>query len=115
MSPTVAAIVIVVALAGAAPARAAAGAATDLADTCARALAHGYSGLEAEACNWYVAPCPACGGAAPRPPAWCAPPQTANAIVAAAFVRGLRQQPAAAGRSAHDAVDEVLARPYPCH
>ena len=84
MSPTVAAIAIVVALA-------AAGAATELADTCARALAHGYSGLEAEACNWYVAPCPVRGGAAPRPPAWCAPPQTANAIVAAAFVRGLRQ------------------------
>jgi hypothetical protein len=88
--------------------------ALELAETCARALAHNYVGLDAEACNWYVAPCPVCGPGATPEAAWCAPPGEAVTTIAARAAAALRARPDAAHEGAKAAVKDILGRAYPC-
>ena len=89
--------------------------ALELAETCARALAQNYVGLEAEACNWYVAPCPVCGPAAQGAAEWCVPAGEPLTITAARAAAALRARPDAASEPAKAAVTEILSRAYPCH
>ena len=86
----------------------------ELAATCTTALAHGYSGVEAEACNWYVAPCPVCGKKPSDGAEWCAPRAATNTDIATAYVDGMRANPALGERSARVAVKEILGKAYPC-
>lgn len=88
--------------------------AQELADTCARALAQNYVGLDAEACNWYVAPCPVCGPGAKPQAAWCAPANESPALIATRAVAGLKTRRDAAHEPAREAVKDVLRRAYPC-
>ena len=88
--------------------------ALELAETCGRALAQNYVGLDAEECNWYVAPGPVCGPGATPQAAWCVPagePVTAIATRAAA---ALRARPDASHEPARAAVKDILSRAYPC-
>ena len=89
--------------------------ALELADTCARALSQHYVGLDAEACNWYVAPCPVCGPGAKPEAAWCAPEGEPVTTIAARAAAALRARPDAAHELARGAVKEILSRAYPCH
>lgn len=89
--------------------------ALELAETCARALSQNYVGLDAEACNWYVAPCPVCGPDAQPEAAWCAPPGEAVQTIAARAAAALRARPDAAHEGAKGAVKDILSRAYPCH
>lgn len=88
--------------------------ALELADTCARALSQRYVGLDAEACNWYVAPCPVCGPGAKPEAAWCAPAGEPVTTIAARAAAALRARPDAAHESARAAVKDILSRAYPC-
>ena len=88
--------------------------AAQLAETCARALAQNYVGLDAEACKWYVAPCPVCGPGATDGPAWCPPDGESDLTIAGKAIDGLRARPDAAHEPAKPAVREVLGRAYPC-
>ena len=88
--------------------------ALELADTCARALAQNYVGLDAEACNWYVAPCPVCGPGAQPAAKWCVPAGEPVTVIAARTAAALRARPAAAHEPAKAAVTEILSRAYPC-
>ena len=88
--------------------------AAQLADTCARALAQNFVGLDAEACKWYVAPCPVCGPGESAAPGWCPPSGESDLTIAGKAIEGLRARPAAAQEPAKAAVKEVLERAYPC-
>ncbi len=88
--------------------------ALELAETCARALTQNYLGLDAEACNWYVAPCPVCGPGAQPEAAWCAPAGEPVTVIAARAAAALRALPDAAHTPAKAAVKEILSRAYPC-
>ena len=88
--------------------------ALELAETCARALSQNYVGLDAEACNWYVAPCPVCRPGAKPEAAWCAPPGEAVTTIAARAAAALRARPDAAHEGAKGAVKDILSRAYPC-
>lgn len=88
--------------------------AAELAATCGTALAHGYTGVEAEACNWYVEPCPVCGKKPSDAAEWCAPKTAQTADIATTFVDGMRADPALGTRSARAAVREILGKAYPC-
>lgn len=88
--------------------------AAELAETCARALAQNYVGLDAEACRWYVAPCPVCGPGASEAPGWCPPAGESDLTIAGKAVEDLRALPDAAHTPARPAVREVLGRRYPC-
>jgi phage tail sheath gpL-like len=88
--------------------------ALELAETCARALAQNYVGLDAEACNWYVAPCPVCGPGAQPEAAWCAPAGEPVTTIAARAAAALRARPDAAHEGAKAAVKDILGRAYPC-
>ena len=88
--------------------------ALELAETCARALSQNYVGLDAEACNWYVAPCPVCGPGATPEAAWCAPAGEPVTTIAARAAAALRARPDAAHEGAKAAVKDILSRAYPC-
>lgn len=88
--------------------------ALELAATCTRALAQHYVGLDAEACNWYVAPCPVCGPGATSTADWCAPPGEAITVIASRAAAALRARPDAAHETARAAVKDILRRAYPC-
>ena len=88
--------------------------ALELAETCARALQQHYVGLDAEACNWYVAPCQVCGPEAATPPAWCAPASEPVTAIVTKAIDELRARPDAAREPAQAALREVLGRAYPC-
>jgi Rap1a immunity proteins len=88
--------------------------AMELAETCSRALAQNYVGLDAEACNWYVAPCPVCGPGARPEAEWCAPEGEPATAIASRAVAALRARPDAAHEPARVAVKAVLSRAYPC-
>lgn len=89
--------------------------ALELAETCARALSQNYVGLDAEACSWYVAPCPVCGPGAKPETAWCAPSGEPVTTIAARAAAALRARPDAAHEGAKAAVKEILTLAYPCH
>ena len=89
--------------------------ALELAETCARALAQNYVGLDAQACNWYVAPCPVCGPGGHADAEWCAPAGEPVTVIAARAAAALRARPYAASTPAKAAVKEILSRAYPCH
>jgi hypothetical protein len=89
--------------------------ALELADTCARALSQHYVGLDAEACSWYVAPCPVCGPGAKPEAEWCAPQGEPVTTIAARAAAALRARPDAAHEPARGAVKDILSRAYPCH
>ncbi len=88
--------------------------ALELAETCARALSQHYVGLDAQACNWYVAPCAVCGPGAKPEAAWCAPAGEPVTTIAARAAAALRARPDAAHEPARGAVKEILSRAYPC-
>ncbi|MGE0857810.1 MAG: Rap1a/Tai family immunity protein [Gammaproteobacteria bacterium] len=88
--------------------------AAQLADACARALAQNFVGLDAEACKWYVAPCPVCGPGASAAPGWCPPAGESDLTIAGKAIEGLRARPDAQQAPAKAAVKEVLERAYPC-
>lgn len=88
--------------------------ALELADTCSRALAQNYVGLDAEACNWYVAPCPVCGPGATAAAAWCVPAGEPVTVIATRAAAALRARPDAAHDPARAAVKDILSRAYPC-
>lgn len=88
--------------------------ALELAETCSRALAQNYAGLDAEACNWYVAPCPVCGPGATPEADWCAPTGEPVIVIASRAAAALRARPDAAHESARGAVKDILSRAYPC-
>ena len=88
--------------------------ALELAETCSRALAQNYAGLDAQACNWYVAPCPVCGPGATSGAEWCAPPGEPGSTIAARAAAALRARPDAAHEPARAAVKDILSRAYPC-
>jgi len=88
--------------------------ALELAETCARALSQNYVGLDAEACNWYVAPCPVCGPDALAEAGWCAPTGEPVTTIAARAAAALRARPDAAHEPARPAVKDILSRAYPC-
>ncbi len=88
--------------------------ALELAETCSRALAQNYVGLDAEACNWYVAPCPVCGPAATSESEWCVPAGEPVTVIATRAAAALRARPDAAHEPARAAVKDILSRAYPC-
>lgn len=88
--------------------------ADELLHTCDTALAAGYTGVDASMCDWYVAPCGACGKAGPAPLAWCLPPGLNGAALARVVVAELRKQPALAAQPAPKAVAQVLTARYAC-
>lgn len=88
--------------------------ALELAETCTRALSQHYVGLDAEACNWYVAPCPVCGPAATPEADWCAPAGEPVTVIASRAAAALRARPDAVHESARGAVKDILSRAYPC-
>ena len=88
--------------------------ALELAETCTRALSQRYVGLDAEACNWYVAPCPVCGPGATSEADWCAPAGEPVTVIATRAAAALRARPDAAHEGARGAVKDILSRAYPC-
>lgn len=88
--------------------------ALELAETCARALSQNYAGLDAEACSWYVAPCPVCGPEAQPQAAWCVPAGEPVTTIVARAAAALRARPDAAHEGAKAAVKDILSRAYPC-
>jgi hypothetical protein len=87
----------------------------DVADViriCRAALAEGYTGEQAAACDWYVRPCGACGVAAPK--RWCIPEGVTRRAVAEHIVAGLSALGSAARKPLEEAVDSLLVRQYPC-
>ena len=88
--------------------------ALELAETCTRALSQHYVGLAAEACNWYVAPCPVCGPGATPEADWCAPTGEPVIVIASRAAAALRARPDAAHEGARGAVKAILSRAYPC-
>ncbi|MGD9604047.1 MAG: hypothetical protein AB7O21_19910 [Gammaproteobacteria bacterium] len=79
--------------------------------TCERALAAGYAGLDAAACDWFVRPCGVCGVDAS--PAWCVPAEISAEALAATLVAELRRvaDPAV---SARPRIEAILRARYPC-
>jgi hypothetical protein len=84
----------------------------ELAATCEQALAAGYRGEAAVMCDWYVAPCGACGPGGPPPKAWCVPAGMSDEALASLVVAELRAVDPASPAPA--AVKEILRRRLPC-
>lgn len=103
---------LLVTLGLAAPAARAEPDAADVIRICRLALAEGYAGEQAAACDWYVRPCGACGVGAPK--SWCIPEGVSNRAVAEHVVAGLSALGPASRRPLEEAVDSLLVRQYPC-
>jgi Rap1a immunity proteins len=85
----------------------------ELERTCQTALDHGYQGIEAAMCDWWVRPCGVCGVEA-KPLDYCLPATLKNADLAAVVVKELRAGTIQAGRPARQAVEKILRAHYPC-
>ncbi|MBM4227301.1 MAG: hypothetical protein FJ164_06100 [Gammaproteobacteria bacterium] len=96
----------------AAPAARAAPDTADVIRICRAALAEGYAGEQAAACDWYVRPCGACGAAVVK--RWCIPEGVTRQAVAEHVVAGLAAAEPATLTPLEDAVDSLLAKQYPC-
>ena len=86
----------------------------ELIKTCETALEHDYKTVEAAMCDWYVAPCGACGKEGPPAPQWCLPPELTGAALATHVVALLKAEPARAEEPAPAAVKAVLQARHPC-
>ena len=87
---------------------------SQLLSACETALAAGYRGSEAAACDWYLEPCTVCAPDAP-PPAWCVPDTLTGAARATLLLPALREAAASTPqRAAETVVAALLAARFPC-
>ncbi|MEQ8661056.1 MAG: hypothetical protein RLW62_09585 [Gammaproteobacteria bacterium] len=84
-----------------------------LAANCRAALAQGFDGLAAAACEWHLDPCTVCTVDAP-PPTHCVPAAVAGAARAELLLGHLAAHPEDGARPAAAVVDELLATHFPC-
>ena len=81
---------------------------------CQRALEKGFTGIEADICDWYITPCPCEFVEAAAEGPWCLPQDLASAALAQLVVDELSRQPQSLSAPASLPIIKIVRATYPC-